>query len=199
MKSNNNIYHYIYKIVNTINNKYYYGVHSTDDLNDGYMGSGTHVRNAIKKYGKKNFRKYIICFTNKEESAYDIEKLIVNEEMIKRKDCYNKVIGGHGGDTISYLSKEKKEEIINKRKKTNDNKTKEEKEIWRNKIKQNHMDVKGSNNPRYIHLTKEQESFIIKKNKEGIAPYKIPKYFFETFNIKINKSIFYKVLRDVFI
>lgn len=39
-------YHYFYKITNTINNKYYYGVHSTDNLNDGYMGSGTVIRMA---------------------------------------------------------------------------------------------------------------------------------------------------------
>ena len=32
-------YHYFYKITNLLNNKYYYGVHSTNDLNDQYMGS----------------------------------------------------------------------------------------------------------------------------------------------------------------
>lgn len=32
-------YHYFYKVINLLNNKYYYGVHSTNDLNDHYMGS----------------------------------------------------------------------------------------------------------------------------------------------------------------
>ena len=31
-------YHYLYKITNTINYKYYYGMHSTSDLDDGYLG-----------------------------------------------------------------------------------------------------------------------------------------------------------------
>jgi len=39
-RGNNNKFYYLYKIVNNINGKYYYGVHSTDDLEDGYAGSG---------------------------------------------------------------------------------------------------------------------------------------------------------------
>ena len=45
-------YHYIYLITNDINGKYYKGVHSTKDLNDGYLGSGTVLENAKQKYGK---------------------------------------------------------------------------------------------------------------------------------------------------
>ena len=33
-------FHYFYRIENIINNFYYYGIHSIDNLNDGYMGSG---------------------------------------------------------------------------------------------------------------------------------------------------------------
>lgn len=40
-KTLNNIYeyNYFYKITNKINGMFYYGVHSTNDLNDHYMGS----------------------------------------------------------------------------------------------------------------------------------------------------------------
>jgi len=32
--------HIIYQITNKVNNKIYIGLHSTKDINDGYMGSG---------------------------------------------------------------------------------------------------------------------------------------------------------------
>lgn len=59
---NSKKYNYFYKITNKINRKYYYGVHSTDNLNDGYMGSGVRLLAAFKKYGIKNFYKEIVDF-----------------------------------------------------------------------------------------------------------------------------------------
>ena len=40
MNSRTYKYHYLYKITNNITSEYYYGVHSTDDINDGYFESG---------------------------------------------------------------------------------------------------------------------------------------------------------------
>jgi hypothetical protein len=50
-------YNYFYKITNNINNHFYYGIHSTDNINDGYMGSGRRLNRALKKYGIANFNK----------------------------------------------------------------------------------------------------------------------------------------------
>ena len=64
MENNNSIspikgedgrYHYIYLITNKVNGKYYKGVHSTFDLNDGYLGSGTALEYDKEQYGKENF------------------------------------------------------------------------------------------------------------------------------------------------
>lgn len=88
------VYHYFYKITNVINNKFYYGVHNTSNIDDGYMGSGFALKKAIIKYGIENFKKDIIKFFKTEDEAFAYEKEIVNEEMIKNEDCYNIQIGG---------------------------------------------------------------------------------------------------------
>ena len=42
--------YYIYRITNNINGKTYIGQHKYTDLNDSYMGSGTLLQKAFKKY-----------------------------------------------------------------------------------------------------------------------------------------------------
>lgn len=88
------MYHYFYKITNNINNHFYYGVHSTNNLDDGYMGSGHRLCIAYKKYGIKNFTKEILKFFNTEEEAYKYEAQIVNENLTSSNECYNISLGG---------------------------------------------------------------------------------------------------------
>jgi hypothetical protein len=88
---------YVYKITNTINNKIYIGVHSTNNIDDGYMGSGMALAKAFKKYGKENFYKEILEYCDDQESLYKREAEIVNKEFINRNDTYNLQTGGKGG------------------------------------------------------------------------------------------------------
>jgi hypothetical protein len=88
--------HFIYRIHNLINGKEYTGKHSTDDLNDGYYGSGTILKRAIDKYGLENFAIEILCFYNSSEEAYLAEEKIVDEEYVWRDDTYNQKLGGTG-------------------------------------------------------------------------------------------------------
>ena len=88
------MFHYLYKITNKINGKFYYGVHNTDNLNEGYMGSGFALKKAYKKYGIDNFEKEIIEFFDTTDDAFKKEHEVVNEEMVRNHQCYNNQIGG---------------------------------------------------------------------------------------------------------
>ena len=90
----NKQYHYFYKITNKVNGHFYYGIHSTNNLDDGYMGSGTRLHYAYKKYGIDCFEKEIIVFfdTRKEAAKYEAE--VVNENLIIDPNCYNVILGG---------------------------------------------------------------------------------------------------------
>lgn len=92
-------YNYFYKITNNINQHFYYGVHCTDDLNDGYMGSGTRLKYAYKKYGMENFSKEILKFFDTIKEAYEYEAEMVTEELVHNPNCYNIQCGGQGWNT----------------------------------------------------------------------------------------------------
>ena len=90
-------FHFVYKTKNKLNGKYYYGMHSTHNLNDGYLGSGKQLRYAIRKYGKVNFELEIIEFFDSRELLIEGEKKIITDEIVKDKDSYNISYGGLGG------------------------------------------------------------------------------------------------------
>ena len=89
--------HYLYKTINNLNGHYYYGIHSTNDINDGYLGSGKRFKSALKKYGKHNFTKHILEYFSTRRDAELREKEVITEEMIKSKNCYNLTWGGQKG------------------------------------------------------------------------------------------------------
>lgn len=91
-------YNYFYRITNTIDGKYYYGVHSTDDLDDGYFGSGKRLKLAIKKHGAENFVKEIIKFFDSADDMYAYERSVVDMGKVRDRQCYNMAIGGEGGN-----------------------------------------------------------------------------------------------------
>ncbi len=85
----------IYKTTNQINGKYYVGQHNTS-ANDGYLGSGIVLKQAIEKYGKENFLRETIEFCTSanvnEREIYWIGSL----DATNPKVGYNLDMGGCG-------------------------------------------------------------------------------------------------------
>jgi hypothetical protein len=90
-------YHYSYKITNTKNGKYYIGMHSTQNLDDDYMGSGRMIRESIRKHGKEAHTKEILEFFDDRESLRKREIELVNEDLLNDPMCMNLQPGGGGG------------------------------------------------------------------------------------------------------
>lgn len=91
------IYYTIYRTVNTVNNKWYIGYHSTENLHDEYLGSGKLLKKAIVKYGREVFRKEILYVFPTREEALEKEYELVTEAVVKDDQSYNLKTGGEGG------------------------------------------------------------------------------------------------------
>lgn len=113
-----------YKTTNTVNGKYYYGIHSTNNLEDGYLGSGRTMIKAIKKYGRKNFTREVIADYPTRKQASKHEALVVTSELVELVECYNGRTGGENSHSpsdevrkkmsISHIGNKHSAETINK-------------------------------------------------------------------------------------
>ena len=90
-------YHFIYKTTDTRNDNFYIGMHSTDNLNDGYVGSGLKIKNIKHKYGKDIFNIEILEFLPDRKLLKKREEEIVNSDLLKEEKCMNLRPGGEGG------------------------------------------------------------------------------------------------------
>lgn len=89
--------HYIYKTTCNVTKKWYIGMHSASNLDDGYMGSGKILRYSIRKYGADNHTKEILEYCESREVLVLRETEIVNSELISDGFCMNLKEGGQGG------------------------------------------------------------------------------------------------------
>ena len=92
--------HYVYEITNLVNGKKYIGKRSCNCPieDDKYMGSGKYLKNAIKKYGKENFKKTVLEICVNEKDAFDREEYYINTFNAHiNSNYYNISSGGDGG------------------------------------------------------------------------------------------------------
>jgi hypothetical protein len=102
-KSKDKKYHFLYKTTNLLNKKVYYGIHSTNNLEDGYLGSGSYFYRSLKKYGKENFKREILKFFDNREALVKAERELVTEDLVKDTNCYNVQVGGEGWNSINTI------------------------------------------------------------------------------------------------
>lgn len=81
------IYNYI--TTNLLNNKQYVGMHSTNNVDDNYLGTGQLMLKALKKYGKKYFKREILCICQTLKEANDNEKIFIEKYNTLNPNGYN--------------------------------------------------------------------------------------------------------------
>lgn len=99
----------VYLTTNVVNKKIYIGVHKTETPYDfdGYLGNGVKVTDrstyrysktpfeaAVNKYGPDKFIRKTLKVFDTLEDALDLERRLVDEEFVSRKDTYNITLGG---------------------------------------------------------------------------------------------------------
>ncbi len=105
---------YIYMTTNNVNNMKYIGKHY-GELDDNYLGSGTILKQAIKKYGKESFIKTILFISNNEEENCNKEKeFIALYNATSNPLFYNIHEGGNGGNTTKGFTQQQKENFKSK-------------------------------------------------------------------------------------
>lgn len=82
-------------------------MHSTDNLKDGYLGSGTRLKRSIRRHGAENFKIEILRFFESRALLVEEEKKVVSVGLLEDPLCMNLRTGGEGG----FFSKEHKEKV----------------------------------------------------------------------------------------
>lgn len=179
---------FIYKTTCLVNGKIYIGQHTLyhDKRDDKYIGSGTIFLKALKKYGKKNFRREIL---RRCETLHELE--IWEHVYIKKYRSQDPTIGYNiaNGDVNSSVGNPAKTDIVKKKiskalrgernpnfhKKWSEGKRKQMEEMFRNnppmkgkhhseETKKMWSEKRRGKNP-FSHLTREEREKIYEKGR----------------------------------
>ena len=97
MSRKQKLFHFIYKTTDVRNGNFYIGMHSTNNLDDGYIGSGTRLKHLIYKHGNDIFNMEILEFLPDRKSLRLRESELVTSDLILEEKCMNLKPGGYGG------------------------------------------------------------------------------------------------------
>lgn len=75
------MFYLVYKIIQLSTHREYIGQHQTDNLNDGYMGSGTLIAPAVEA-NPTDFVKTILWYCDSADEMNELEAALVTEEYL---------------------------------------------------------------------------------------------------------------------
>ena len=177
--------HYVYITTNIITGQQYVGDRSCKNiLKDLYLGSGTYLKNSIKKYGKENFSKRVINTFDTRQEAYEAQEKYINEYTTLVPCGYNISIKGGYGIYESPLNKLTKQKISQSLK--NHSVSENTKQKISNAKKGKHITEKHKNNIAIANTFKTYYQTNEFKKKISIA--NTGKKHSEEHNKKISKS-----------
>ena len=149
----------VYQIENTVNNKYYIGLHKGDIYSDYYYGSGKVIRQSVNKYGRKKFNREVISTFKKKELAKWFEKCIVGEDVVNDNMSYNLVLGSGGyvaGEDHPYFGKKLPKRSEEHRRKLGEANRGENNYFYGKKRPKHSKRMSGENNPMKRKEVREQ-------------------------------------------
>jgi len=190
---NNTIYHFTY-MVSCKSGKYYVGRHSTNDIDDGYLGSGKWITSLIDK---TDLTREILEYYN------TFEELVEAEDVLIKKHINNKLNMNFNNNPIGFPSGELHP---NKDSKNNPMYGKKHSKESIQKMKQNRGNYKGENATFFgrkhseefksmmsdLHKGKEVSAITRKKQSEAAKNRKRIKYKCPHCNIKIDPGNYAK-------
>ena len=91
---------YLYETTNLVNGKLYIGIHQGDVFDSNYLGSGIHIKRAVKKYGKGVFKARRLAWARSkaELSGMEQQAIAAYREAYGLDQLYNISTGGYSGD-----------------------------------------------------------------------------------------------------
>jgi len=174
----------VYQTTNKVLNKIYVGMHSTNNPNDTYLGTGGHdFQIDIEKYGRENFEKQILFIFDNPKDMKNKEREIVNLDFISRLDTYNIVTGGRGGfacvyNNVYYDNLMKCSELVQIRKKKLLEKygtdTSLHTQRARNKTRETSLEKYGTEHPAPSEYTKAKKVEAFMEKYGEYNPMKLP-------------------------
>lgn len=148
---------YVYLTSNDINDVLYIGKRQKPKFEKWYKGSGTHLKLAMRKYGKEHFKTVILEQCETEEELCESEKKWISEYKANGAKLYNIAEGGKGGNMVDWAN-------MPKEKRTEANR----------KNRESHL---GTKNGFYgKHHTEETKRAIREKNSKRHAPRGLVEY-----------------------